>query len=208
MDNPKAIVTTTTTTPFFTPQEHRPTKLPHIVLVPGFWEGPSAFQPLIDTLKSYGNSCTVAPLASTGHPASATSPSMKTDVAAIRKVVERVVDQDGGKTEVLMVLHSAGGFLGSMAIEGLSVGERKAAGKRGGVVRLVFVAGAVWEEGFRHGPLPFFEYSVITSLCVAIFLLSSLFLFHARQYVKSLNAHPYIFLPAQWHPKTFLKSSN
>lgn len=59
-----------------------------------------------------------------------------------------------------MVLHSAGGFLGSMAIEGLSVKERNEAGKEGGVIGLVFVAGAVWEEGFQHGPLPFFEYRV------------------------------------------------
>ncbi len=96
---------------------------------------------------------------------------MKDDVAAIRSVVQKVVEQDGG-TEVLMVLHSAGGFLGSMAIEGLSVNERKAAGgQRGGVRRLVFVAGAVWEEGFRHGPLPFFEYRVSPGLPFSSFYL-------------------------------------
>lgn len=131
---------------------------PHIILVPGFWEGPSVFSALASNLTSHSYNCHMAPLASTGHPASATSPSMKDDVRAIRSVVERVVEQYGG-TEVVMVLHSAGGFLGSMAIEGLSVEERKAAGReKGGVRRLVFVAGAVWEEGFRHGPLPFFEY--------------------------------------------------
>ena len=62
--------------------------------------------------------------------------------------------------EVLLVLHSAGAFLGSMAIEGLSVGERKERGEKGGVAKIVFLAGAVWAEGFRHGPLPFFDYKV------------------------------------------------
>lgn len=47
-----------------------------------------------------------------------------------------------------------------MAIEGLNVKERKAEGKKGGVGKIVFLAGAVSPEGVKHGPLPFFEFKV------------------------------------------------
>lgn len=83
---------------------------------------------------------------------------MKDDVASIRSVIAPLVEQN--HKEIVLVLHSAGGFLGSMAIEGFSVKERKQEGKDGGVSKIVFLAGAVWEEGFRHGPLPFCDYRV------------------------------------------------
>ncbi|KAL8992608.1 MAG: hypothetical protein Q9169_006973, partial [Polycauliona sp. 2 TL-2023] len=81
---------------------------------------------------------------------------MKDDIASIRAAIAPLVEHE--EKDVLLVLHSAGAFLGSMAIEGLGVKERKEKGKNGGVKKIVFLAGAVWEEGFRHGPLPFFDY--------------------------------------------------
>ena len=77
----------------------------------------------------------------------------------IRKRIQETIEA-GECQEVLLVLHSAGGFLGSMAIEGLSVDERKANGEKGGVVKIVFLAGAIWPEGFLHGPLPCFDFKV------------------------------------------------
>ena len=91
---------------------------------------------------------------------------MKDDVASIRERIHTIVEK-GGEQEVLLVLHSAGGYLGCMAIEDLSVAERKVGGKKGGVGKIVFLAGAVWPEGYMHGPLPFFEYQV----CGTCFLL-------------------------------------
>lgn len=78
-----------TTTSFSISKQGRPDHRPKLILVPGFWEGLSALEPLADFLTSHGYSCTFAPLASTAHPVSATSPSMATDAAAIRRVVER-----------------------------------------------------------------------------------------------------------------------
>ena len=71
--------------------------------------------------------------------------------------MEPLIDQ--GK-QVIMMLHSAGGFLGAMAIRGLSCEARKKEGKDGGVVKLVFLAGAVWKERHHQGPLPIFGYQV------------------------------------------------
>ena len=136
--------------------------LPHILFVAGFWEGTSVFDSLVSLLRSHNYLADVIPLPSTGTK-SPGNPSMKDDVAAIRKAITSTIDEDG---EVLLVLHSAGAFLGSMAIEGLSVGERKEKGLEGGVGKIVFLARAVWEEGFQHGPLPFFDYQVT---CAIIF---------------------------------------
>lgn len=138
--------------------------LPHILLIPGFWEGPSVYDSVISSLQAHGYTAQAIPLSSTGH-ASPGNPSMKDDVAFIRAVIAPLVEEEG--KEVLLVLHSAGGFLGSMAIEGLSRKEREATGKQGGVVKIVFLSGAIWKEGYKHGPLPFFDYQVSTTTAVS-----------------------------------------
>lgn len=133
------------------------TKLsPHILLVPGLWEGPSVYSPLLSFLHARNFPTTVIPLLSTGYP-SPSNPSMKDDVARLREKISEVISSANG-TEVLLVLHSAAGFLGSMAVRDLTAPERKTSGLSGGVVGIVFLAGAVWAEGFQHGPLPFFDY--------------------------------------------------
>ncbi|KAL9053352.1 MAG: hypothetical protein Q9206_003956 [Seirophora lacunosa] len=128
---------------------------PHILLIPGFWEGTSVYDVVLNSLHEQGYSAQAVPLPSTGK-SSPGNPSMKDDVASIRSVITPLVEEEG--REILLVLHSAGAFLGSMAIEGLSCKERSTAGQKGGVTKIVFLAGAVWEEGFQHGPLPFFDY--------------------------------------------------
>ena len=82
---------------------------------------------------------------------------MRDDIAAIRSTIADLVDQ--GK-DVMLVLHSAGGFLGSNAAEGLDVQTRQKTGLKGGVAKIVFLTGAVFPEGFKHVPLPFFTYDV------------------------------------------------
>lgn len=93
---------------------------PVVVFVPGFWEGISAFDSVSIELKTvHGYSTAAVPLASTGT-ASPGNPTLKDDVRGIRSAIEPLV-QDG--KELLLVLHSAGGFLGAQAIKGLSVKE-------------------------------------------------------------------------------------
>lgn len=78
---------------------------------------------------------------------------MKDDIAAIRSFIVDLINE--GK-DIVLVLHSASGFLGSNAAEGLDMKTRQKTGLKGGVSKIVFIAGAVFPKGFKHVPLPFF----------------------------------------------------
>ncbi len=62
---------------------------------------------------------------------------MQDDTAAIKAVISSVVDS--GK-EVVLVMHSYGGFPGTEATEGLGKADLQKQGKEGGVLALVYVA--------------------------------------------------------------------
>ena len=55
-----------------------------------------------------------------------------------------------------MVIHSGGSFLGCSAIEGLAVKTRRADHKTGGVIKIVFLSGAVFPDSFKLESLPFY----------------------------------------------------
>ena len=129
---------------------------PTILLVPGLWEGSAPFAHVISLLQSRGYSTHFAALLSTGK-TSPGNPGMKEDIAAVRSTIADLVNAG---EDVVLVLHSAGGFLGSEAANGLDVKARQEAGLKGGVSKIVFLAGAVWPEGYKHGPLPVFTYDV------------------------------------------------
>ena len=122
---------------------------PTIVIVPGLWEGPESFKQVESLLQISGYPVQTLKLLSTGT-ISPGNPSMEDDIAAIREHLTALVNE--GK-ELILVLHSAGGFLGSSAMDGLSVKAR--AGEKGGVASIIFVTGGVAPEGFTHGELPF-----------------------------------------------------
>lgn len=131
----------------------RATMSPTFFIVPGLWEGPGAFGPLKALLEQSGSSVFTTSLPSTGtkYPG---NPTMDQDIAAIRGDLERVVDRAGDEG-VVVVLHSAGGFLGSNAMEGLSATIRKSQGKAGGVVKIVFIAAGIMPEGADQFGGPF-----------------------------------------------------
>lgn len=124
---------------------------PIVLLVPGFWEGPSVFEPLAECFNRENIKTKTISLLSTGH-TSPGNPSMADDIEHVRKAVREAI---ADKNEVVLFLHSAGGFLGSNAIEGLTVKARKEAGLEGGVSKIIFLSGAVFPKGYKHGPLPF-----------------------------------------------------
>jgi hypothetical protein len=130
---------------------------PTIVFVPGIWEGPTVFTSLSTTLQALGYPTETATLPSTGT-SSPGNPSMRDDEQAIRYIVKRlVIDEE--KT-VILVCHSAGGFLGSGAIEGLSAKNLKKKGGKGGVAEIVFLAAGLAAEGYVHGKMPFMDFVV------------------------------------------------
>ena len=134
---------------------------PTIVFVPGFWEGTEPFARVISLLQSQGYPTHIIELPSTGT-VSPGNPGMHDDIAAIRSTVTKLVETGEA---VVLVPHSAGGFLASNAIEGLGIQARRENSLKGGVSKIVFLAGAVFPEGFKHGPLPFFAYDVCFFLC-------------------------------------------
>lgn len=139
---------------------------PTIFIVPGLYEGPASFAPLVDALRGVDlTKVHVTTLPSTG----ATSGpggtiSMDDDAAAIAADMATIVEE-AGTEGVVAVLHSAGGFLGSGAMRGLAASTREAAGKTGGVRAIVFLAAGLAPEGFEHKPLPFMEFDVGFPLC-------------------------------------------
>ena len=124
---------------------------PTIFIVPGFWEGPESFSDVSSQLSSAGHDVHVVKLPSTGTK-SPGNPSMDDDIAAVRQDLQKLVEKEG---DIVLLLHSAGGFLGSNAMEGFSAKARKEKGLKGGVNGIVFLSGAVFPQGFKHGPLPF-----------------------------------------------------
>ncbi|PYI02465.1 alpha/beta-hydrolase [Aspergillus sclerotiicarbonarius CBS 121057] len=107
-----------------------------IVLVPGAWHQPACMDQLRDELTSLGlDSVGVA------HPSigSTTQPpkTMADDRANLHAVIEKLAD-DGHLVTVLA--HSYGGVVSSGAAQGLGVAERRAAGKTGGIIKIVYLA--------------------------------------------------------------------
>jgi pimeloyl-ACP methyl ester carboxylesterase len=71
---------------------------------------------------------------------------LNNDTEAGRKVIARLVEEEGKR--VAVVMHSYGGLVGSNAItKELSLSHRKAAGLPGGVVHLFYFAAFVLGEG-------------------------------------------------------------
>lgn len=89
----------------------------------------------------------------------------------MRNILEPLVDQ--GK-EVVLLCHSSGGVVGSNSIEGLDVASRKAAGKSGGVVRVVFLAAFMLPKGqsllglLGGNPLPWMKVEVSNEAPLAV----------------------------------------
>lgn len=134
---------------------------PFIFIVPGLWEGPESFAPLVKALEENGFPnvhCTA--LASTGTSSKSDKlVTMNDDIAAIAADLSNVVEESG-ESGVVAVMHSAGGFLGSSAMQGLTAPARRAANKAGGVTKIVFLAAGLGPEGHEHTPQPFMEYDV------------------------------------------------
>ncbi|KAF7622386.1 hypothetical protein AFLA_008925 [Aspergillus flavus NRRL3357] len=78
------------------------------------WEGPTVFNPVSTLLTASNLKTETATLPSTGTISSG-SPGLKDDVLAVRTHIEKLVQQG---EDVLLALHSAGGFIGSEAMEG------------------------------------------------------------------------------------------
>lgn len=118
-----------------------PLMKPTIVFAPGAWHQPSCFDRIRQSLHGRGYSTDAVSYPSVGFQPNST---LSDDATALRGVLEKVVST--GK-EVVLVLHSYGGMVGSNAVDGLGVHERAQQRKKGGVIMVVFMAAFAVPKG-------------------------------------------------------------
>lgn len=133
-------------------------KKPTILFITGAWHRPHLYEALFDALRSEkGYTKILAPtLPSIG----GTDTSFDADVATVRQCAVAALDEGD---EVVVLMHSYGGVVGSEAVRGLDARSRGQQGKPGAVVQLIYVcAFAVPEgmslmDGLGGMPLPWFQ---------------------------------------------------
>ena len=116
--------------------------LPTVLLIPGAGHTVDLYEPFRKALESRDLTTITIPLPSIGACPGLEDSSQ--DVEAVREVVSGLV-QAG--TDVYMILHSYGGIPGSAAVKDLGKMERAVQGKPHGVMRLVYLAAWVLDEG-------------------------------------------------------------
>ncbi|KAL6720746.1 hypothetical protein ACLMJK_002671 [Lecanora helva] len=149
-----------------------PTPKPTIILVHGAWHTPTHYTTFIHTLQraNYSVSCPHLP---TCDPTTRLSSSMYTDAQTIRNQILSLLDD--APQNIIMLLHSYGGIVGTEAVKGLSVHERAAQGLPGGVAHLIYMCAFMLQEGESVGgaslprpepdPVRFDEGAKTTSIC-------------------------------------------
>ncbi|KAH7346018.1 Alpha/Beta hydrolase protein [Pyrenochaeta sp. MPI-SDFR-AT-0127] len=129
-------------------------KTPTLVIAPGFWESSTGvFDETVARLQERGWEVIVAQLYSTGRPSSDAA-TLNDDIAAVRRFIEPVVSRG---RDVVVAAHSAGGFISSAAVEGLTKRCMVRSGHPGGVVGFAFICAGLFPLGHVTGPMPFFE---------------------------------------------------
>ncbi|KAJ6084272.1 hypothetical protein N7486_011072 [Penicillium sp. IBT 16267x] len=118
--------------------------LPTIVLVHGAWHTPDHYSNYVNALQKQGFQvhCPLLPTSSNARPPTAF---LREAVACVKEIVNTLIE-DGRR--VLMIMHSYGGVVGSSAVEGLSFSERKASGKPGGVIHLLYLCAFILPLGY------------------------------------------------------------
>lgn len=130
---------------------------PTIVLVGGAWHEPHLYSPLSSALESAGYTVSTPALPSVG----GLQEDISEDVSAVREAI--ISTADAGN-DVVVLMHSYGGVVGSEAAKGLTRLDRGSeAREKGSVVRMIYLcAFAIPEKGSLMAaldgkPLPWWE---------------------------------------------------
>lgn len=118
--------------------------LPTVILAHGAWHTPASYRGYIEALKTQGFTihCPHLPSCSNASPPSASLPE---DVACVWDIVKPLVEAG---EEVLMVMHSYGGPVGTDAInEDMTFSKHKNTGKPGGVIHLLYLCAFIPPPG-------------------------------------------------------------
>jgi pimeloyl-ACP methyl ester carboxylesterase len=116
---------------------------PTILIIHGAWHHPAYFHTLINALQGdgYDVSCPRLPTCNNAVPPNMT---FEDDVKLIRNTATQLVDEG---IEVVALLHSYGGMVGTDALHGLSLQSRTSSGLRGGVRRLLYMCAFIPQNG-------------------------------------------------------------
>ncbi|KAF8205333.1 Alpha/Beta hydrolase protein [Mycena galopus ATCC 62051] len=119
---------------------------PTIIIIPGSFSPLAMYDPVIAGLQAHGYTVHGVELETVGGRAKghAAPAGMYDDAAKVAALAARLAD-DGA--DVVLVAHSYGGVVAGEAAKGLARSVRAQEGKKGGIVRIVFVAAVVPREG-------------------------------------------------------------
>lgn len=113
-----------------------------ILLVPGAWITPAAYDPFLQALKGAGYDARCAAYPSLD-PEEPSKHDCQSDSEAIAATLRPIIEEEG--KDVVLFLHSYAGMPGAAAAVGLSRSQRAQEGKSGGVVGLIFIGAFIGE---------------------------------------------------------------
>ncbi|KAL9594252.1 MAG: hypothetical protein Q9219_007133 [cf. Caloplaca sp. 3 TL-2023] len=126
---------------------------PFIAIVPGFWGHPSSFDKVISGLQTNHLDATVIQLPSWG-----CEPPTKTLLDDAQAVAAEITPKVEAGQDVVVVMHSAGGFIAPEGLRGLLAPDLAKSGRSGGVKSLVYISAPPMSIGEVAPPAPWFEY--------------------------------------------------
>ncbi|KAI1271284.1 alpha/beta-hydrolase [Xylaria sp. FL0933] len=117
---------------------------PTIVFIPGMFHTPWFFDGLRNHVSRRGYDTEASSLASAGATVAVAKEGLSGDAKRVRSLLTDLIDE--GK-EIVIVAHSYGGLVASNAVAGLNIQKRSAAGMKGGIILILFLAGIVLPSG-------------------------------------------------------------
>lgn len=117
---------------------------PTIALAPAAWHAPIHYFKYTEELRRAGHDIVThrLPSCNSTHPE---TQSVAVDAAFIRQTLLMPAINAG--KEVVLITHSYSGGPGGVAAKGLTVTERRAAGKAGGIIGLIYISAFIAKEG-------------------------------------------------------------
>jgi len=127
------------------------TKKPTILLIHGGWHTPAHYSNLVSSLRSSGYQDIHVPALPSVSEVRPPVADLASDTEHIRSYLSSLLDKDSDESkppkEIVVIMHSYGGQVGTNALHGFGKTSRQGEGKTGGVTTLVYVAAFALPEG-------------------------------------------------------------
>src|SRR5882757_9314808 len=116
---------------------------PVVYILHGAWHSPSCFDLVKEKLEALGYTVICPQQPSTG--ATPPTKTLQDDAALVRAELELLIEHG---QEVVLVMHSYGGVVGTQAATGLGKAERTKRGQRGGIIKLFYACSFLLPLGY------------------------------------------------------------